>query len=163
MVVIAPAVLRAGHLWIERFLIFSKNGTAHFFLSHFFLKMQKQALHGYISMKCKMSRPTILALIAGGLLIGGAMWSNIFSNTLMLVMGRVNFIPSESSIFSFEPYEINQGSSSYWIYGQDRENYYYFSYQSAAPYIFISKANDCQGFDRLNFKTWCGAKPGGKK
>lgn len=36
MVVIAPAVLRAGHLWIERFLIFSKNGTAHFFSVPFF-------------------------------------------------------------------------------------------------------------------------------
>ncbi|MCO1768413.1 hypothetical protein FA471_14770, partial [Pseudomonas aeruginosa] len=65
--------------------------------------------------------PVIVALIAGL-----AVMTNFFSNALMLMMDRVNFIPEESSIFSFSPYEINQGSSSYWIYGEYGGNYYYF-------------------------------------
>lgn len=125
--------------------------------------MQKQALHGCISMKNKTSGSIVFVLAAGVLVLGVVMWTNFFSNALMLAMDRVNFIPAESSIFSFEPYEINKGSSSYWIYGQDRENYYYFSYEAAKPYMFISKVNDCHGFDRLDFKTWCSAKQGGKK
>lgn len=114
-------------------------------------------------MKNKISGSIIFVLATGVLILGVVMWTNFFSNALMLAMDRVNFIPTESSIFSFEPYEINQGSSSYWIYGRDRDNYYYFSYEATAPYMFISKSNDCQGFDRLNFKTWCAAKPGGEK
>lgn len=114
-------------------------------------------------MKGKLSTSTTLALAAGILAVGVVVWTNIFSNSLMLLMDGVNFIPAESSILAFEPYEINQGSSSYWIYGQDGENYYHFSYDAAAPYIFISKANVCHGFDRLNFKTWCSAKQGTKK
>ncbi|RON55465.1 hypothetical protein BK667_09685 [Pseudomonas frederiksbergensis] len=114
-------------------------------------------------MKNKMSISTVLVLATGILLTGIIMWTTFFSNVMMLAMDRVNFIPAESSIFSFEPYEINQGSTSYWVYGQDPENYYYFSYESASPYIFISKVNGCQDFDRLNFKTWCSAKRGGEK
>lgn len=96
-------------------------------------------------------------------MVGLAMATNLFSNVLMLAMDRVNFIPAESSLLSFEPYEINQGSSSYWIYGQDRDNYYYFSYEASAPYIFISSSNNCQAFNRLDFTTWCTAKRGGDK
>ena len=96
------------------------------------------------------------------LLIGISVATHFFSNSLMLVMERVNFIPEQSSIFSFEPYEINQGSSSYWIYGEDGENYYYFSYEPALPYIFIAKNNSCKGFDSKDFKTWCSAKKGAK-
>lgn len=125
--------------------------------------MQRQALHGCISMKNKISGSTIFVLATGVLVLGIVMWTNFFSNALMLAMDRVNFIPAESSIFSFEPYEVNQGSSSYWIYGQDSDNYYYFSYEATSPYIFILKSNHCHGFDRLNFKTWCAAKPGDEK
>ncbi len=78
---------------------------------------------------------------------------SVFSNALMMLMDRINFISSESSIFSFEPYEINEGSSNYWIYGEDGENYYYFSYEPAAPYVFIPKSNTCPSFDRLDHAT----------
>lgn len=110
-----------------------------------------------------MSTSTLLVLAVSVLVVGILMFTTFFSNVLMLAMDRVNFIPAESSIFSFEPYDINQGSSSYWVYGEDSENYYYFSYESVSPYIFIQKVNECQGFDRLNYKTWCSAKHGGKK
>lgn len=81
----------------------------------------------------------------------------------MMLMDRDNFIPAESSIFSFDAYEINQGSSNYWIYGEDSNNYYYFAYEESAPYLYISKTNSCTGFDRRDFATWCSAKKGGEK
>lgn len=31
MFLVAPAVWRTGHLWIEQFLIFKKMGLSHFF------------------------------------------------------------------------------------------------------------------------------------
>lgn len=89
--------------------------------------------------------------------------TNVFPNALMMLMDGVNFIPSESSTFSFKPYEINQGSSNYWIYGEDGKNYYYFSYEPAAPYVFIRKSNACPSFDRLDHATWCAAEGGGQK
>jgi hypothetical protein len=89
--------------------------------------------------------------------------TNVFPNALMMLMDGVNFIPSESSIFSFKPYEINEGSSNYWIYGEDGKNYYYFSYEPAAPYVFIRKSNACPSFDRLDHATWCAAEGGGQK
>ncbi|MFJ5286473.1 hypothetical protein ACIP66_21820 [Pseudomonas sp. NPDC088429] len=89
--------------------------------------------------------------------------TNVFPNALMMLMDGVNFIPSESSIFSFKPYEINEGSSNYWIYGEDGKNYYYFSYEPAAPYVFIRKSNACPPFDRLDHATWCAAEGGGQK
>lgn len=89
--------------------------------------------------------------------------TNVFPNALMMLMDGVNFIPSESSIFSFKPYEINEGSSNYWIYGEDSKNYYYFSYEPAAPYVFIRKSNACPSFDRLDHATWCAAEGGGQK
>ncbi|MBX8536469.1 hypothetical protein K5D33_17370 [Pseudomonas cichorii] len=108
----------------------------------------------------KPDRRCFFWFVFAGVFLTSLAVSNFFSNSLMLMMDRVNFIPEQSSIFSFEPYEINQGSSSYWIYGEDGENYYYFSYEPASPYMFIAKNNSCQGFDRKDFKTWCSAQNG---
>lgn len=79
----------------------------------------------------------------------------MFSNALMLLMDRANFIPTESSIWVFEPYEINQGSSSYWLYGEDRVNYYHFAYTPENAYRVIGKNNQCVGFDKRDVRTWC--------
>lgn len=79
----------------------------------------------------------------------------VFSNALMLLMERSNFIPAESSIWAFEPYEINQGSSSYWLYGEDRVNYYNFAYSPENAYRLIAKNNQCAGFDKRDVRTWC--------
>ncbi|MEB0225336.1 hypothetical protein [Pseudomonas sp. 10S4] len=78
-----------------------------------------------------------------------------FSNALMLLTDRVNFIPRESSIWTFEPYEINQGSSNYWLYGEDAHRYYYFVYTPDEPYRSIAKRNQCAGFDKRDVRTWC--------
>jgi hypothetical protein len=82
------------------------------------------------------------------------------SNATMLLMDRSNFIPAESSIFSFEPYVINDGSSNYWLYGQDRTYYYHFTYLADVPYLYIPRKNTCAGFDRADVRTWCSASRG---
>ncbi|WP_235204874.1 hypothetical protein [Pseudomonas syringae] len=111
-------------------------------------------------MKNKYSRSLITKLSIAVGFIGLVMGTNLFSNAFMMLMDGNNFIPKESSVFSFEPYGINQGSSNYWIYGEDGENYYYFSYEAAAPYILISKSNSCPKFDRQDHTTWCAAEKG---
>ena len=84
----------------------------------------------------------------------------LVSNALLLLMERSNSIPAESSILTFEPYAINDGSSNYWLYGKDRTYYYHFTYEDDAPYVYIPQDNRCPGFDRQNARTWCSALPG---
>jgi len=117
----------------------------------------------YISMESKWSRSVIIKLVIVAVLLVLVATTNLFSNAFMMLMDRDNFIPAESSIFSFDPFEINQGSSNYWIYGQDSKNYYYFSYESPSPYLFISKSNDCPVFNRQDYTTWCAAQKGSEK
>ena len=81
--------------------------------------------------------------------------AHVLSNALMLLMDRENFIPAQSSIWTFEPYEINQGSSSYWLYGEDRDNYYFFAYVPEHSYRVIAKDNGCASFDKRDVRTWC--------
>lgn len=61
---------------------------------------------------------------------------------------------------TFTPNEINQGSSSWWVYGEDNRNYYYFTYRDDIPYIYTSKENNCKGFNKTDFSTWCEAHNG---
>ncbi|MFJ2530500.1 MULTISPECIES: hypothetical protein [Pseudomonas] len=90
------------------------------------------------------------------LLLALAMFATpLVSNAVMLLMERSNFIPAQSSIWTFEPYEINQGSSSYWLYGEDRVNYYSFTYTPETAYRLIAKNNQCAGFDKRDVRTWC--------
>ncbi|WP_234026137.1 hypothetical protein [Stenotrophomonas maltophilia] len=84
----------------------------------------------------------------------------LVSNAMLLLMERSNFIPHESSIFTFEPYAINQGSSNYWLYGKDRTYYYHFTYEDDVPYVYVPQDNRCPGFDRQDARTWCSALPG---
>lgn len=105
----------------------------------------------------------IMKLAIAILAVALVLLTSVFSNALMMLKDRINFISSEFSIFSLEPYEINEESSNYWIYGEDGENYYYFSYEPAALYVFIPKSNTCPSFDRLDHATWCAAESGGKK
>lgn len=79
----------------------------------------------------------------------------LFSNALMLLMDRDNFIPEESSIWTFEPTLINQGSANYWLYGEDQQHYFYFSYAAEGPYQVIARNNRCESFDKHDYRTWC--------
>jgi len=87
--------------------------------------------------------------------LGLGVLTPVLSNSLLLLMDRTNFIPAESSIWTFEPTLINQGSSSYWLYGEDQQYYFYFSYAQDQPYRLIAKANRCPGFDKHEVQTWC--------
>ena len=86
------------------------------------------------------------------------LFSNAFSNSLMLLMDRVNFLPAETSIFTFNPYVINEGSSAYWIYGEDGNNYYHFTYEEGREYLLMSKDQFCPGFKEDDVMTWCDAR-----
>ncbi len=124
------------------------------------LTMPMQGSRGDTFMKNKNPRPLIIKLSIAVGFIGLEMGTNLFFNAFMMLVDDDNFIPKESSIFSFEPYRVNQGSSNYWIYGEDGENYYHFSYETTAPYAFISKSNSCPKFDRQDHTTWCTAEKG---
>lgn len=86
------------------------------------------------------------------------LFSKAFSNSLMLLMDRINFLPTETSIFTFTPYIINEGSSAYWIYGEDGNNYYHFTYEAGREYLLMSKDQFCPGFKEEDVMTWCDAR-----
>ena len=46
----------------------------------------------------------------------------------------------------------NYGSGEWWIYGEDRNNYYY---AGVEPYISMQKANQCENFNKSDYRTWC--------
>lgn len=101
----------------------------------------------------RMIAYTFLAMILAALLI-----SPLLGNAWLLLIGRGYFIPVDSSIFTFEPIEMNNGSGEWWIYGQDYR-YYYYAGDGVGKhrYRFIhgSKANECRGFVVTDFSTWC--------
>lgn len=102
----------------------------------------------------KNKRTLFFSFIFATLVLPGLV-TNVYSNATMLLMDSINFLPKESSIFTFHPYEINQGSSNWWIYGEDKNNYYYFSYEEEAPYYLIHKDNNCNNFNKADIATWC--------
>ncbi|ROL82306.1 hypothetical protein BLX41_02785 [Pseudomonas protegens] len=104
-------------------------------------------------MKLRLIHGWTMVLMLVVLLLGGL--TPVLSNSLLLLKDRANFIPAESSIWTFEPTLINQGSSSYWLYGEDWHYYFYFSYAEDQPYRLIAKNNPCPGFDRHDVGTWC--------
>ena len=100
----------------------------------------------------------IALLLAAVLVLGVA--TPLFANLLMLLMDRDNFIPAQSSLLKFEPYQVSQGSSNYWLYGEDDRYYYHFTYEPAHPYRYIAKDNHCPAFDRNDVRSWCNALQG---
>ncbi len=96
-------------------------------------------------------------------LLIACMATNVGSNGWMLLLDRSNVLPAESSIFSFEPYVINQGASNYWLYGKDDRNYYHFVYLDEAAYVYLPIDNACPGFKRDDIRTWCKVRIGQRR
>ena len=48
------------------------------------------------------------------------------SNCWMMVIASEYIIPKESNICQFEVNQMNAGSGDWWVYGQDKTNYYFF-------------------------------------
>lgn len=84
--------------------------------------------------------------------------TEIMPNAWGLLTGQGYIIPTESSIWNFKVYKMNEGSGEWWLYGEDDYNYYsMMKATSKEPYILISKskAGNCDNFDKLNYETWC--------
>ena len=102
------------------------------------------------------------AILIGVTLVIGVVW--ILRVPLINVLGVIDdrgyIIPRESSFFTFRILEMNKGSGEWWIYGEDEDNYYFqgdHGYQSGYIVFQKSKVSLCEGFDKLNYGTWCKA------
>lgn len=113
----------------------------------------QEALYVKIFMIHKRAILQLLAIALLGLLL----FTQLVNNTLMLLMDRSNFIPAEASIFSLEPYLINEGSSAYWLYAEDSINYYHFTYEHGRKYVIMNKSLNCPNFNKNDVRTWCHA------
>ncbi len=71
-------------------------------------------------------------------------------------------VPSGSSIFTFKPTVLNDGSGGWWIYGEDLSRYYWFADGGPAWPLSIGKdaAARCVGFVATDHTTWCEKEPG---
>lgn len=78
------------------------------------------------------------------------LWGNLF----FLMLDSGNYIPKESSIFTFNMTEFGSGSSEAWVYGED-SSYYYFNVGYRAIIFEKNSAAHCDGFDPKNLRTWC--------
>ncbi len=100
----------------------------------------------------------ITAAAVACLLVAVLLGTNLVSNAWLLLVEPANHIPGESSIWDFSPTVINDGSSNYWIYGEDDSNFYYFTGHDDGYIAFSrSAAAHCAGFVATNHDTWCGA------
>jgi len=80
---------------------------------------------------------------------------NMLSNVWFLITEKSFFIPKESSLFTFEPTQMNDGSGDWWLYGKDRNNYYALNIENKNPLYFkLEKGNETKNFDKLNYQTW---------
>lgn len=88
-----------------------------------------------------------LAIICGFYLLARAT-----PNLLGLFFDPEYFIPEGSTVFTFRPTVMNDGSGDWWIYGEDNRYYYYFEDD-----LKLSKqaAEACQGFLKDSVATWC--------
>lgn len=89
--------------------------------------------------------------------------SPVVSNIWCILTGRGYVIPKESSIFTFRATIVNDGTGEWWIYGEDR-NYFYYMIEKESMvdslkqnYVKYSKsnANKCDAFNSIDFNTWC--------
>ena len=97
-------------------------------------------------------------IVASIILVGVFLSTQMFGNGLMLIMDRENFLPKEASIFTLDPYVINEGSSSYWLYAEDGDNYCHFTYEPGRKYLLMRKGQPCPGLKKDDVTTWCNTR-----
>ena len=80
-------------------------------------------------------------------------------NCWLVATGRGFEIPDGSSLFRFRVTKMNTGSGEWWLYGEDRDFFYVASEFEGVRYHAFPRARteDCPGFERLDFTTWCPA------
>jgi hypothetical protein len=98
----------------------------------------------------------LLGLVAVLVIMGlfGTRW---LSNLWLSFTDKEYVVPAESSALSFTPTVMNPGSGEWWLYGEDRHNYYHFLGSADGAYRKISRdgARACKGFDPHDHTTWC--------
>lgn len=83
------------------------------------------------------------------------LFTNIWINLLSLYIDNNYFIPKESSIFIFQETKTNDGSGDWWLYGEDKNNYYALNTESNNPrYYILEKGHETRFFDKFNYNTW---------
>lgn len=95
-------------------------------------------------------------LIVGLVLILNTFLLNIFG----MIIDRGYFIPKESSAFSFRCLMMNGGSGEWWVYGEDKRNYYFngdHEYKTGYVVFPKSEISLCKGFNAQDYSTWCSA------
>ena len=102
-----------------------------------------------------MKKLVLAALLT---LIVGLAYLPLGQNLWSLLTARGYLIPTSSSVFTFEPTRMNQGSGEWWLYGEDGAFYYHFTGLEENPVMKISRENAsrCSGFDAQNVASWCG-------
>jgi hypothetical protein len=76
-------------------------------------------------------------------------------NVWGLITEKSYFIPKESSLFTFNPTQMNDGSGDWWLYVEDRENYYALNIENESPkYFKLEKGSEPKTFDKFNYRTW---------
>ncbi len=74
------------------------------------------------------------------------------SNLYAISMEKEYKIPFQSSVFTFNPTKMNEGSGDWWVYGEDK---HYF-YANTQPIKSIDKTNTKQNphFNPWDHTTW---------
>ena len=111
-----------------------------------------------------LSRRTTLRLsaVVGGLLL---LWASqrAAGNLWSMLTDRGSYrLPPRSSIFTFAPTVMNEGSGGWWIYGEDLSRYYWFADGAPSGPLSMRKraAASCAGFVPTDHTTWCEKRPG---
>lgn len=113
----------------------------------------------------QISKKTALSAAIGGAFLGFILLSvsgpgnRALTNLWLLGVGNGYFIPEGSSIFTFQPTVLNDGSGEWWLYGEDAEYFYALDPKDGMQALSIKKADSvrCPLFDEQKFETWCDA------
>lgn len=101
-------------------------------------------------MKAK-TQNLIIALIF--LIILVFLFRVFLGNLFSLATGRGYFIPEESNMFIFNVMQMNTGSGEWWLYGEDKVNYYALA-DDAPGYYVIDKDFVPENFSELDKHSW---------
>ncbi len=81
--------------------------------------------------------------------LGENLWHLTTSNGFVL--------PRESSVWTFQTLEMNEGSGEWWVRGRDLNAYYHVMMDGKSGYVRITaeEARNCKGFSPEDVTTWC--------
>jgi len=97
----------------------------------------------------------ILSLLGILILVVAAFCFRLFLSNLYSVWTEPGyFIPSESNMFEFTVTRMNSGSGDWWVFAQDKTNYYALNDGSDQVYYSLKIENAPANFDPFDYSTW---------